>query len=260
MVRFHRAAKCVTAASILQYSFGNLLRRGHEPIEHPAVSALVFDESYLDAASLARFESQILQSSFHQHRALQQLNCMDDIYSGAAGCAANDLEFIRVTGVQVYDSTAYLENGIWKDACLGKDDYVNISFTADIKVSNDRYDVGMCKFSHLCLFAIVASFFISCVLTLCTSPCSDINTEGGSAYTGTCALSLLSTTNFKKGAVAPEIHVTPTGTVTIGELETKNAGPDYCPDFSGAGTLKDFAFAPVRFYVFGNAGDGLVCF
>jgi hypothetical protein len=33
-------------------------------------------------------------------------------------------------------------------------------------------------------------------------------------------------------------------------LETKNAGPDFCPDFSGAGTLKDFAFAPVRFYVY----------
>jgi hypothetical protein len=141
MVRFHRAAKCVTAASILQYSLGNLLRRGHEPIEHPAVSALVFDESYLDAASLARFESQILQSSFHQHRALQELNCMGDL--GSTGCTANDLEFIAITGIQVYDSAAYLENGIWKDACLGKDDYVNISFTADIRVSNDQYDFGM---------------------------------------------------------------------------------------------------------------------
>jgi hypothetical protein len=102
--------------------------------------------------------------------------------------------------------------------------------------------------------------FISYVLILCTSfLLRYINTEGGSAYTGTCALSLLSNTNFQQGAVDPEIHVTPTGTVTIGELETKGAGPDFCPDFSGAGILKDFAFAPVRFY-FGNAGDGVLCF
>jgi hypothetical protein len=70
---------------------------------------------------------------------------MDDLYSGTAGCTANDLEFINVTGVQIYDPTAYLDtqSGIWKDACLGKDDYVNISFTADIRVKSSQYDVGM---------------------------------------------------------------------------------------------------------------------
>jgi hypothetical protein len=62
-------------------------------------------------------------------------------------------------------------------------------------------------------------------------------------------MSLLSNTNFQLGAVAAEVYTNPvTGAnVSIGELETKNAGPDYCPDVAGAADLKDFAFAPVSF-------------
>ena len=60
-----------------------------------------------------------------------------------------------------------------------------------------------------------------------------INTEGGSAYTGTCAMSLLSDTDFKFGdtSLQPvEVHVEADGTVEIGEFETT---PDKCPDFEG---------------------------
>lgn len=91
-------------------------------------------------------------------------------------------------------------------------------------------------------------------------------------------MSLLSNTDFKLGntTAAPlEAHTNGADTVFIGELESpaKGLGPDYCPDFTGksyiftvplfdashltpsylcyviitgAATLKDFAFAPVR--------------
>lgn len=123
---------------------------------------------------------------------------MQDLYGSNLGCTASDVKFIGVTGVEVYDPGAYKDaNGIWMDACRGKDDYVNLAFTADIELGADRYDVGMY-----------------------------INIEGGSAMTGTCAVALLSDTDFQLGAVpAEEIAVTG-GTVSIGELEPE----DYCPD------------------------------
>ena len=69
---------------------------------------------------------------------------MDDLYPGDAGCTANDVAFIAVTGIEVYDDGAYQdENGIWVDACRGSDDYVNIAFTANIRVGANRFDVGM---------------------------------------------------------------------------------------------------------------------
>ena len=87
-----------------------------------------------------------------------------------------------------------------------------------------------------------------------------INTEGGSAYTGTCAMSLLSDTDFKFGNTTQqpvEVHVEDDGTVMIGEFEST---PDKCPDFTGGATLIDFAFAPLRLRCADNNTDGLLDF
>ena len=172
---------------------------------------------------------------------------MQDLYGSTLGCTAADVKFLGVTGVEVYDPGAYQdENGIWKDACRGKDDYVNLAFTADIDLGADRYDVGMY-----------------------------INIEGGSALTGTCTVALLSDTNFQLGVVPPEQIAIDGGYVSIGELEPEGSR-DYCPDcefipyvwivtlyiilhyscpfvlsdtstVNGGGTLRDFPFSSVSF-------------
>jgi hypothetical protein len=90
-----------------------------------------------------------------------------------------------------------------------------------------------------------------------------INTEGGSALTGTCALALLSQTDFQLGSVAPEVINFSGGDVTIGELET-GADADKCPDYTntvnGGATLSDFPFAPIRLACVDTTGDGLLDF
>ena len=105
------------------------------------------ETSFLDSDSLAQQELSIVSSlrDSSKHRSLQANNCMDDLFSGNAGCTANDVEFINVTGIVVYDPGAYQDpnTGIWKDACRGNDDYVNLAFTADINVGASRYDIGM---------------------------------------------------------------------------------------------------------------------
>lgn len=63
--------------------------------------------------------------------------------------------------------------------------------------------------------------------------------------TGTCALSLLSDTDFSVPGSEETVAVVG-GTVTIGEVETY---PDICPGFthdvSGGATLIDFPFSTV---------------
>lgn len=82
------------------------------------------DLPFLDAESLQRQEESIVSSyrNSWNHRSLQENNCLEDL-SGKVGCTANDLEFLNVTGIVVNDARAYLDtDGIWKDACLGKDE------------------------------------------------------------------------------------------------------------------------------------------
>jgi hypothetical protein len=162
---------------------------------------------------------------------------MADLFGSSldSGCTASDVTFMAVTGVEVYDPGAYKDaNGIWKDACRGKDDYVNLAFTADMKLGADRYDVGMY-----------------------------INTEGGSAFTGTCALALLSQTDFQLGTVPPEVISFGGGDVTIGELETGTDPADECPDYkntvSGGATLTDFPFSPVSLWAWTYQKLSSVC-
>lgn len=227
--------------AIFHLTVGSALTLGKNAAEASAAEA---DLPFLNAESLQRQEESILSSyrkNSWNHRSLQELNCMDDLYSGSAGCTANDLEFIDVTGIQVWDENAYFDeaSGLWMDACLGNDDYVRISFTADIRVSNSRYDVGMWVLFYVnelnnWLWAILIQVLL-CVYRY-------INTEGGSAYTGACAMSLLSNTDFKLGntTAAPlEAHTNGADTVFIGELESpaKALGPDYCPDFTGESYL-----------------------
>jgi hypothetical protein len=189
---------------------------------------------FLDAASLQDRESSLVTSlRSSQHRSLQANNCMEDLFgkSLSNGCNAQDMKFLGVTGVQVYDPGAYQdESGIWQNACRGKDDYVNLAFTADIEVSADRYDVGMY-----------------------------INIEGGSAMTGTCMVSLLSDTNFQLGTVPPEQIAVEGGIVEIGEFET-GADADYCPDYQGSGILRDFAFSQLRLKCADDDSNGLLDF
>jgi hypothetical protein len=63
-------------------------------------------------------------------------------------------------------------------------------------------------------------------------------------------MSLLSNTDFKLGnttAVPKEVHTDGTNIVYIGEFESISRGKaDYCPDFTGSATLRNFAFASVR--------------
>lgn len=99
-------------------------------------SAMTDTSDFLDNESLRRQELKILSSlrddSVH-HRSLQTNNCMADLFGSSldSGCTASDVTFMAVTGVEVYDPGAYKDaNGIWKDACRGKDDYVNLAFTA----------------------------------------------------------------------------------------------------------------------------------
>lgn len=186
----------------------------------------------LSIQQLHSLESSILTSlrTNSYHRTLQSTNtCMQDLYqsinsvTNTLSCNAQDVKFLAVTGVTVYDPGAYVdENGIWQDACRGADDYVNLSFTANVSIGTERYDVGMY-----------------------------INTEGGSAYTGTCDMSLMSQTDFLLGAVPPETYSVVGGTVMIGELESTNKDecPDVTEDVNGAATLVDYAFAPVSFNV-----------
>jgi hypothetical protein len=191
-------------------------------------SAMTDTSDFLDPESLRRQELSILSSlrdeSVH-HRSLQTLNnCMEDL-GGSLSCTALDVKFLNVTGVEVYDPGAYQDpvTGIWKDACRGIDYYVNLAFTADMELGADRYDIGMY-----------------------------INIEGGSAFTGSCALALLSQTDFQLGTVPPEVISFANGNVTIGELETGNDPPDECPDYTntvnGGATLTDYPFAPVSFW------------
>ena len=175
---------------------------------------------YLNSTSLAAYESSLLHSLLsNQHRSLQSNNCMQDLFTGGTlTCTANDIELIAITGIEVYDDAAYLDSdGLWKDACRGTDDYVNLAFTADITVRNARYDIGMY-----------------------------INTEGGSALTGTCAISLISETDFYGGA-SYETYTDASGDVVeIGEFEDE---PDKCPDVRGGGLLTNYAFQPVSYLV-----------
>jgi hypothetical protein len=181
------------------------------------------DTVYIDSfQSIESSVQPILQNDIGRHRVLQTNNCMQDLYgtgSQTLSCNAQDVKFLDVTGVTVYDTGAYQdENGIWRDACKGQDDYVTLAFTANLEVGATRYDVGMY-----------------------------INTEGGSSYTGTCALSLLSDNSYAAGEY--DVINVVGGTVEIGELELDQ--PDSCPDVretvSGSATLVDFAFQSVNF-------------
>jgi hypothetical protein len=219
-----RAIFHLTAASALVLSLGTRLI---------GASANV-DGEVLDAESLERQEDAIVSSVREEswHRGLQSSNnCMADLYGGATSldgnvCTANSIEFIAVTGVQVYDAGAYQDNvtGIWKGACRGKDDYVNLAFKASIDISGAAYDVGMY-----------------------------INTEGGAdALTGTCTPALISTTVFYPNLLGVANAITfAGGDVLIGEFET-GSDADRCPDVdvaksSGGGILTDYPFAPASF-------------
>lgn len=59
------------------------------------------ETSFLDSDSLAQQEQSIVSSLLDssKHRSLQANNCMDDLFSGSAGCNANDVEFVAVTGI-----------------------------------------------------------------------------------------------------------------------------------------------------------------
>ena len=130
--------------------------------------------TFLDSDFLQDHESSILASlRSSQHRSLQANNCMNDLFgTQSLTCTANDVEIIGITGITNVDHPdAYLDtDGLWKDACLGNDDHVTLSVIVDIRVRNARYDIGMY-----------------------------INTKGGSASSGTCAMSLISETNFMGG-------------------------------------------------------------
>lgn len=67
--------------------------------------------TFLDAQSLQRHEQSIVSSlrDGSAHRSLQSYNCMQDLFGSslANGCTANDVEFVAVTGVVVYDPGAY---------------------------------------------------------------------------------------------------------------------------------------------------------
>jgi hypothetical protein len=157
-------------------------------------------------------------------------NCMQDLYGSNLNCNSNDIELSSITSVYVHDEDAYQDEfGIWRDACTGTDDYVNVTITATLILIQNRNDVGMY-----------------------------INTEGGNALSGSCALSLMSQTNFQFGAVSPEVINIAGGTVTVGELET-NA--DECPDImssvSGA-SLAGFVFPPIRLKCFDGDSNGLL--
>lgn len=104
------------APSLTQYS--NVAAAG------VATETAEADLPFLDAESLQRQEESIVSSYRNDwnHRSLVENNCLEDL-SGRVGCTANDLEFLAVTGVQIYDSAAYLDtDGVWKDACLGQDE------------------------------------------------------------------------------------------------------------------------------------------
>lgn len=240
----------------------------------------------LDAESLRRQELSIVSSlrDDSRHRSLQAGNCMEDLKGSSLGCNSGDVEFVGVTGVVVYDEGAYLDTDgiwkgekykrlsvfsvrlcqtvetdtilfdVWKGACRGKDDYVNLAFTADINLGASRYDIGMYINTE------GGEFVIHTIILVRISSLSSFAFYGfisGSARTGTCALSLLSSTNFQRGAVPPETIAVTGGTVTIGELEGNAA--DYCPDFThnvqGGATLKDYPFSRVRsMYMFADYG------
>jgi hypothetical protein len=100
----------ITTCGLLALSLGGNIRGGAEasPLE---------TASFLDAMELDRQESSIASSLREDswHRSLAANNCMDDLYSGNAGCTANDFEFMGVTGVTVNDPGAYLNttSGQW---------------------------------------------------------------------------------------------------------------------------------------------------
>lgn len=57
-------------------------------------------------------------------------NCMQDLYGSNLNCNSNDIRITSITSVYVDDENAYQdEYGIWRDACTGTDDYVNVVST-----------------------------------------------------------------------------------------------------------------------------------
>ena len=213
-----RAIFHLTAASALVLSLGARIIGASADV----------DGEVLDAESLERQEDAIVSSVREEswHRSLATGTCMADIYGSNLGCTAQSVKFLGVTGVQVYDAGAYKDNvtGIWKGACRGKDDYVNLAFKASIDISGAAYDVGMY-----------------------------INTEGGAnALTGTCTPALISTTVFYPNLLGVANAITfAGGDVLIGEFET-GSDADRCPDVdvaksSGGGILTDYPFAPASF-------------
>jgi hypothetical protein len=54
-------------------------------------------------------------------------NCMQDLYGSNLNCNSNDVQLTSVTSVYVHDENAYQDEfGVWRDACTGTDDYVNV--------------------------------------------------------------------------------------------------------------------------------------
>jgi hypothetical protein len=228
-----RAIFHLTLGSALTLS---LASDGNHVAEATAVEPIVngwqsteMDLPFLDAASLQTHEASII-SSLRQnnpfHRSLLTNTCMFDVYKSrggsgnSLGCTAQDVKFLAITGVDVSDPGAERDaNGIWQNACRGNDDYVNLSFTANIEVGASRYDIGMY-----------------------------INTEGGSAMTGTCAMSLMSDVDYSVNPATVK-DVGGGEFVTIDEIETGTAA-DQCPDMSATKTgviLYDYPFAEVSF-------------
>lgn len=205
------------SCTVANFSQANHTLRGNSEVHRGTAAApSPFEPSFLDIDSLRSHESAILSSLLsNQHRSLQANNCMQDNFDGGTlTCTANDIELIAITGVEVFDAGAYLDtDGLWKDGCRGTDDYVNLAFTADIRIRNARYDIGMY-----------------------------INTEGGLATTGTCAISLISETDFLGGEPIETYTDANGDTVEIGEFEDPK---DKCPDVRGGGLLTNYAFQPV---------------
>lgn len=187
--------------------------------EESSILGSFHDRSHSSLSSLIDANSEAFTHTSSWHRSLQSNNCMDDLYtSQSLNCNGDDVELLAIMGITVENNpSAYLDtDGLWKDACSSYGDQVTISFAADIHVRppRERYDIGMY-----------------------------INTEGGSPLTGTCAMSLISETDFFGGAAAESYTDTNGDVVEIGEFGTGEE--DECPDVLGTGILTNYSFAPV---------------